>query len=127
MRPGSSCARSTWKTAAGLLALACPGGERCRNLNGAAYERPQGRQLFPGAAGFTLCHITKPDLLATDLAYDLGCSLLRQVSGEYVVLLDDQTDTDTALSGVVELVSNNLARKQALQLTHNPETRQRST
>jgi len=85
-----------------------------------AYERPQSDTYFQGQRDVPFA-ATQPDLLASNLAYDLGCSLLRQVAGEYVVLVDDQTDLNTPLSGVVELVSNNLAGKQALQLTHDPE------
>jgi hypothetical protein len=55
------------------------------------------------------------DLMAAQLAYELGCGLLRQTNGEYVVAandIDGQVDPTTAL---VELVGNNLAGMRALQ------------
>ena len=58
---------------------------------------------------------TETDLMAANLAYELGCKLLRQTAGEYVVATHDingEVDPTTAL---VELVSNNLAGLRALQ------------
>jgi hypothetical protein len=57
------------------------------------------------------------DLMAAQLAYELGCELLRQTDGEYVVAaneLDGEVDPTTAL---VELVGNNLAGIRALQFS----------
>jgi hypothetical protein len=61
----------------------------------------------------------EPDLLAAYIAHDLGCGLLRQVSGEYVVILDDEDAGP--LRSIVELVSNNLAAYRALQVTEDAE------
>ena len=58
---------------------------------------------------------TETDLMAANLAYELGCKLLGQTAGEYVVATHDingEVDPTTAL---VELVSNNLAGLRALQ------------
>jgi hypothetical protein len=55
------------------------------------------------------------DLMAAQLAFELGCHLLRQTNGEYVVAandIDGEIDPTTAL---VELVGNNLAGMRALQ------------
>jgi hypothetical protein len=69
----------------------------------------------------------EPDLLAAYLAHDLGCALLRQVAGEYLVTLGESGDFDQQssgdpMNGVVELVSNNLAAYKALQLTQDAES-----
>ena len=58
---------------------------------------------------------TQTDLLAAQLAHDLGCSILRQMSGEYVATLSGNGNSNETLS----LVSNNLADYQALQITSN--------
>lgn len=60
---------------------------------------------------------SQPDLLAAYLAHDLGCALLRQVSGEYLVTLEQDDQQTVPLDGVVELVSNNLSGHQAMQVT----------
>jgi hypothetical protein len=65
---------------------------------------------------------SETDLMAAHLAYELGCNLLRQTAGEYVVAdsrLDGNIDPTTAL---VELVSNNLAGLHALRFSADTET-----
>ncbi len=52
---------------------------------------------------------SQPDLLAAHLAHDLGCKLMRQVSGEYRIIFEP-------LDGVVELVSNNLSGFETVQI-----------
>ena len=59
---------------------------------------------------------SQPDLLAAHLAHDLGCKLLRQVSGEYRVFLEPGDEETVPLDGVVELVSNNLSGFQTVQI-----------
>ena len=62
------------------------------------------------------------DLMAAQLAYELGCELLRQTDGEYVITdlrADGASDPTTAL---VELVSNNLAGIRALQFSASAAT-----
>ena len=61
---------------------------------------------------------TQTDLLAARLAHDLGCTLLRQTAAEYVVNSGgEKTNTDTAIgtTGMLELITNNLADYRAVQ------------
>jgi hypothetical protein len=62
---------------------------------------------------------TQFDLLATTVARDLGCQSMRQMHGEYVVLLGDD-DSSPALHDIAELVAHNLASYQTLQFTTDP-------
>ena len=55
------------------------------------------------------------DLMAAQLAYDLGCALLRQTNGEYVVAANDTGDEADPTTALVELVGNNLAGMRALK------------
>lgn len=55
------------------------------------------------------------DLMAAHLAYELGCKLLRQTSGEYVVAIDNGSGDANRTTALVELVGNNLAGIHALQ------------
>jgi hypothetical protein len=57
------------------------------------------------------------DLLAAHLANELGCALLRQTAGEYVVSDRSEKAADAAESAMLELVSNNLADFRALQFS----------
>lgn len=59
---------------------------------------------------------SQTDMLAAHLAHELGCSLMRQVSGEYrasATTPGGEAESDT----VLELVSNNLSAYRALQFT----------
>jgi len=58
---------------------------------------------------------SQADMLAAHLAHELGCTLLRQVSGEYVAALP--SEVDRAPGDLLELVSNNLAQYRALQFS----------
>jgi hypothetical protein len=58
------------------------------------------------------------DLLARHLAHELSCALLRQTTGSYVVSTDQGDDGAESLAATVELVGNNLASNDALELTH---------
>jgi hypothetical protein len=60
---------------------------------------------------------SQSDLLAAHLAHSLGCTLLRQVSGEYLVESLSLDGNAVAANDIVELVSNNLALYRALQFT----------
>lgn len=60
---------------------------------------------------------TQVDLLAAQLAFDLGCSLLREMSGEYVAIATQAEDNPVA--DMLKLVSNNLAPYQALQISND--------
>ena len=59
---------------------------------------------------------SQTDLLAAHLAHDLGCTLLRQTAGEYVVSATDAgTDPLTDSTNMLELISNNLSDYRAVQ------------
>lgn len=55
------------------------------------------------------------DLLAAHLAHELGCALLRQTAGEYVVTSPASPENDGAEAAMLELVGNNLAEFRAIQ------------
>jgi hypothetical protein len=78
-------------------------------------------ETFLGARDvpFTLA---QTDLLAAHLAHEMTCTMLRRVSDEYIVSTDLREPTAHGLQGTVELISNNLASRQALILS-NDETR----
>ena len=61
------------------------------------------------------------DLLAAHLARELSCALLRQTSGSYVVDAHGTPDDSGTLASTVELVGNNLASHDALELTDDGE------
>lgn len=58
---------------------------------------------------------SQTDLLAADLAHEIGCALLQQTAGEYVAV--PVSDLEPEPDAVIELVTNNLAAYHALQLT----------
>ncbi|MDH3265794.1 MAG: hypothetical protein OEM25_02405, partial [Gammaproteobacteria bacterium] len=78
-------------------------------------------ETFLGARDvpFTLA---QTDLLAAHLAHQLSCTMQKRVSDEYVVAADLREPTAEGLRGTVELISNNLANRQALVLSSD-ETR----
>jgi len=57
------------------------------------------------------------DLLAAHLAHELSCALLRETSASYVVATDGGEDSADGLDATVELVGNNLASHDAIELT----------
>ena len=59
------------------------------------------------------------DLLAAHLAHELGCALLRQTAGEYVVNGPTHKPEDEAEAAMLELVRNNLADFRAVQFSNN--------
>ena len=59
---------------------------------------------------------SQTDLLAAHLAHDLGCNLLRQTEAEYVITDSNADAQPDPVSGVIELVSNNLAQYGSLPL-----------
>jgi hypothetical protein len=59
------------------------------------------------------------DLLAAHLAHELSCALHRQTSGSYVVAVELEDGNTGNLSATAELVGNNLARQDALELTND--------
>jgi hypothetical protein len=61
--------------------------------------------------------LAQTDLLAAHLAHELSCTLRKRVGDEYVVSVDLVEPPAAGLEGTVELVSNNLASRQALTLS----------
>lgn len=57
------------------------------------------------------------DLLAAHLAHELTCALLRETSGSYVVGNEHAGNDADVLDATVELIGNNLANHDALELT----------
>jgi len=62
------------------------------------------------------------DLLAAHLAHTLSCTLKRRVEDDYVVSVDLVEPPANGLEGTVELISNNLANRQALTLSTDKDT-----
>lgn len=65
--------------------------------------------------------LAQTDLLAAQLAHKLSCTMQKRVSDEYVVSTDVNEPAASALRGTVELISNNLANRQALTLSADAE------
>jgi len=61
------------------------------------------------------------DLLAAHLAHELSCALHREITGSYVVATDMDSETADSISATAELVGNNLAGQDALELTNDNE------
>jgi hypothetical protein len=57
------------------------------------------------------------DLLAAHLAHELSCALLRETGARYIVAEHPAADATDELTATVQLVGNNLARHDALELT----------
>ena len=60
--------------------------------------------------------LAQTDLLAARLAHNLSCELLKEATGEYVVESVHTPATVGSLDGTIELVSNNLANHDAIEL-----------
>ena len=75
-------------------------------------------ETFLGARDvpFTLA---QTDLLAAHLAHELSCAMQKRVSDEYIVATDRRDAASRGLEGTVELISNNLANRQALTLSND--------
>ena len=78
-------------------------------------------ETFLGARDvpFTLA---QTDLLAAQLAHRLSCTLKKRVEDDYVVAVDLVGPPAGGLEGTVELISNNLANRQALTLSNDEST-----
>jgi hypothetical protein len=61
--------------------------------------------------------LAQTDLLASHLAHQLSCTLKKRVTDDYVVSVDLVEPPASGLEGTVELISNNLANREALQLS----------
>jgi hypothetical protein len=81
-----------------------------------AMRQQQVDRTFLGARDvpFTLA---QTDLLAAQLAHRLSCTLQKRVEDRYVVSVDLVEPPARGLEGTVELISNNLANRQALTLS----------
>jgi len=64
---------------------------------------------------------SQTDLLAVHLAHDLGCKLLRQTEGEYLIMGSGGDTEPEPVDSMVELVSNNLTRYSTLQFSSADE------
>ncbi len=64
---------------------------------------------------------SQTDLMAAYLAHNLTCSLFRDSHDRYSTIVETDVTTSPPLTGTVELVSNNLARYQAVTVTDQPE------
>ena len=73
-------------------------------------------ETFLGARDvpFTLA---QTDLLAAQLAHRLSCTLKKRVEDDYIESVDLGDPPASGLEGTVELISNNLANRQALTLS----------
>jgi len=65
--------------------------------------------------------VAQTDLLAAHLAHQLSCRLLQGREDEYIVAANVTPAGEDELAGATELVSNNLARREALQLTNDAD------
>lgn len=65
--------------------------------------------------------VSQTDLLAAQLAHKLTCMMQRRVSDEYVVATEPDSSAANGLEGTVELISNNLANRQALTLSNDAQ------
>ena len=61
------------------------------------------------------------DLLAAHLAHELSCALHRETTGSYVVATDADSETADNIAATAELVGNNLAGQDALELTNDEQ------
>jgi len=64
--------------------------------------------------------LAQTDLLAAHLAHKLTCTMQKRVTDEYVVATEKSEPLARGLQGTVELISNNLASRQALTLSTDP-------
>jgi hypothetical protein len=81
-----------------------------------AMRQSRADETFAGSRDlpFTLA---QTDLLAAHLAHQLSCTLKKRVEDDYVVSVDLVEAPANGLEGTVELISNNLANRQALTLS----------
>ena len=85
-----------------------------------AMRRSQADATFRGARDVPFT-ADESDLLAARLAHDLSCALLRETAGRYIVAAEQASEAEDNLGVTVQLVSNNLARHDALELSGNEQ------
>ena len=61
--------------------------------------------------------LAQTDLLAAHLAHQLSCTLKKRVADDYIVSIDLVDPPANGLEGTVELITNNLANRQALTVS----------
>ena len=81
-----------------------------------ALHRSETDPTFRGARDVPFA-ADQADLLAAHLAHELSCALFRETSGRYVIDAAGTGASTDALAATVELVGNNLASHDALELT----------
>ena len=81
-----------------------------------AYRQPDSDQAYLGQRTVPFDE-TQSDLLAAQIAHDLGCSLLRQMAGEYISQI--ATSNAEKYDEKLTLISNNLAFYRAIQIMPN--------
>lgn len=85
-----------------------------------AARRSEADATFRGARDVPFT-ADESDLLAARLAHDLSCALLRETAGRYIVAAEHASEPDDNLAVTVQLVSNNLASHDALELSGNEQ------
>ncbi len=80
-----------------------------------ALRQTQADATFRGARDVPFSS-DEPDLLAAHLAHELSCALLRETGRRYVVSAQLEAEPGDSLAATVELVGNNLAAHDALEL-----------
>ena len=84
-----------------------------------ALREQQSDETFLGAREVPFSTVQN-DLLARHLAHELSCALMRQTNGDYVVPASGDDDDD--FQSTLELVSNNIAASNAIELTGDRRT-----
>jgi hypothetical protein len=85
-----------------------------------AMRQMQADRTFRGARDVPFTG-DESDLLAAYLAHELSCALLRETRKRYVVSAQQEAEPGDTLAATVELVGNNLATHDALELTGNEQ------
>ena len=62
------------------------------------------------------------DMLARYLAHELSCALLRETSGDYIIPAEMSGESVDRFDNTIELVSNNIAANDAIELTSDART-----
>ena len=85
-----------------------------------ALRQRQSDETFRGARDVPFAG-DESDLLAAYLAHELSCALLRETTGRYIVAANQAPTTAADLAATAELVGNNLASHDALELTNDSD------
>jgi len=93
---------------------------RLNTVQRQALQRAQSDPTFRGDRDVPF-GADETDLLAAHLAHELSCALLRETSGSYIVATERGEDAADGLAAAVELVGNNLAGHDAIELTDDEQ------